>query len=410
MESNPNKIVRFTYSHVLGQYYGYDAYGELVIKSYDFDDLKPLFYKGKIDCVDIEDCFNSEESYKEYFAQVETFIKTGVKGGRLSCYRNGKWGGNMSKYAYIVCADRKYLPEVVAELNSLDFVGNTNDVHFYGYKIPQSVIDQFELLNYKVIFHEIMETEIIAAHGLSEVVCRKRYKFVNDLQQFYDAVCVLDADMVFVADPTNFFTIAEKTGFVLSASKEQNKVYDDPHHMYKGEFLIEKGYYNFVDLCNCPLFVDPKIWGPCLEKSFNIFVDGFSNMDGTNFKAPDMDAMNICLLEAGSANKTIVLPGLAWLGTNEQMLKPYIRVTVNRGQFRTECGIPIFSYHGQFYHEKWRNCQLENRHGCAEGYLGYSEKTDNMARGALELLTKHFFDMLHYKIQIEELDYRHTEG
>ena len=314
-----------------------------------------------------------------------------------------------SDYAFIVCADIRYLPEVIAELNSLDYVGNTSDVHFFGYKIPEEAQKQFILLNYQVIFHEITDEEIELNHGLSEVVCRKRYFYANQIGREYSAVCVLDADMVFTRNPIHFFEVAEKTGLILGASKEQNKVYDDGHHTWHGEFILPKGYYNPVDLCNCPLFVDTKIWGRALEKSYQIFVDGFNEMKGDNFKAPDMDAMNICLIEAGSADKTIVMPGIQWLATNEQLLKPYIRAINDRGLIKTECGIPIFSYHGQYYHKKWRDCQLDNRHRCAEGYLKTTECPDSMAEGAMNLLYTNFLKMLDWKIQIPKINYRHPE-
>lgn len=315
----------------------------------------------------------------------------------------------MTKYAFIVCADIRYLPEVVALLNSLDYMGNKQDVHFYGYKIPRTVLDQFKKLDYKVFYHNISEEEIQVSHGLSEVVCRKRYLFANKIGSMYESICVLDADMVFTRNPEHYFEIAAETGLVLCASKEQNKVYDDPHHQFKGEWIMPEGYYNHVDLCNCPLFVDTHIWGEALEKSFRIFIDGFDQMKGDNFKAPDMDAMNLCLLEAGSASRTVVLPGIAWLATNEQLLKPYMRAVADRGLFKTESGIPIFSYHGQYYHKKWRDCQLDNRHRCAEGYLKTSECPDSMAKGAMNLLYQNFLDMLDWKIKIDKLNYRHPE-
>lgn len=311
-----------------------------------------------------------------------------------------------SNYSFLVCADIRYLPEVIAELNSLDYVGNTSDVHFYGYQIPKEVQEQFILLNYQVIFHEITDDEISASHGLSEVVCRKRYFFANEIGQDYKAICVLDADMIFTRNPVHFFEIAEKTGFVLGASKEQNKVYDDPHYIWKGKWIIEKGYYNHVDLCNCPLFINIEIWGKALVKSYQIFIDGFPD---DNFKGPDMCAMNICLIEAGSVDKTIVMPGIQWLGTNEQLLKPYIRAVNDRGLIKTECGIPVFSYHGQYYHKKWRDCQLDNRHNCAHGYLKTTECPDSMARGAMGLLYGNFLIMLDHKIKIPKLNYRHPE-
>ena len=320
-----------------------------------------------------------------------------------------------SKYAYVVCADIRYLPEVVAELNSLDYVGNTQDVHFYGYKIPEEIKEQFNLLNFEVYFHNISEEEIKESHGLSEVVCRKRYWFANKIGKLYDAICVLDADMIFCRNPIHYFTMAAKTGLVLCAGKEQNKVYDDPHHQFKGEWIMPKGYYNPVDLCNCPLFVDIKIWGECLAKSFSIFMDGFDEMKGTNFKAPDMDAMNLCLLEAGSADKTVVLAGIQWLATNEQLLKPYIRAVRDRKLIKTECGIPIYSYHGQYYHKKWRNCQIENRHGCAARYLKANkhketqEHMDSQAQGSMNLLYENFKKMLNFRIKIPIINYRHPE-
>jgi len=321
-----------------------------------------------------------------------------------------------SQYAFVVCADIRYLPEVVAELNSLDYVGNKQDVHFFGYKIPQSVIDQFSKLSYKVIYHEITEEEIQDSHGLSEVVCRKRYWYANEIGKYYDAICVLDADMIFTRDPIRYFDIAAKTGFVLCAGKEQNKVYDDPHHQFNGQWMIPEGYYNNVDLCNCPLFVDTKIWGYALGRSFYIFVEGFNDMKGTNFKAPDMDSLNVCLIEAGSSDKTIVLPGIAWLGTNEQLLKPYMRVILDHGVTKTECGIPIFSYHGHWGHIKWRENQLANRHHCAAGYLKADkspetiEHMDAQAKGSLNLLYERFKQMFHYKINIPPENYRHPEN
>lgn len=311
-----------------------------------------------------------------------------------------------SPYCFVVCADIRYLPEVVCCLNSLCYVGNKQDVHFYGYKIPEEVQDQFVDLSYNVIFHDITDEEIDLNHGLSEVVCRKRYFYANQVGREYQAVCVLDADMVFTRDPIQFFVIAEKTGYVLGASKEQNKVYDDGHHTWHGQFVIDKGYYNPVDLCNCPLFVDPKIWGKALDMSYQWFIDGFPE---TNMKCPDMDCMNIALIKYGSADKTIVLPGIQWLATNEQLLKPYIRAISDHGLIKTECGIPVFSYHGQYYHPRWRNTQVMNRHHCAEGYLKATECCDNMAKGAMDLLYTNFKKMLDWKIQIEKKNYRHPE-
>jgi len=311
-----------------------------------------------------------------------------------------------SKYAYIVAADLKYLPELVANLNSLDYVGNTQDVHIIGINLPGEFLLQIAHLNYKAIVHIISEEEVQESRGISEVTCRKRYWYAAEIGKDYDAVCVLDADLVWCRNPIQYFDIAAKTGFILGPCKEQNKVYDtkdDDHYLVNGEWIwnIPKGFYNDQDMCNCPLFIDAKVWGDALRMEWDIFHKG-------GFKGPDMCAMNLSFLQYGSYDKTVKLVGLQWIATNEQLLKPYTRAVDRHGKIYAENGIEIISYHGHFYHEKWRQCQLDNRHGCAERYLKTTECPDNMAQGAMNLLYTNFMKMLDYKIVIEHKDYRHS--
>ncbi len=313
----------------------------------------------------------------------------------------------MSKYAYIVGACDKYVPEFNALVNSLDYVGNKHDVHAWLFQFPEEYLKKLRSaqFSYKLIIHEITYEESREFGGVSEIVCRKRYWYAGDVGKNYDAVCILDADLVFTRDPWQFFEIAAKTGFILGTHKEQNKVYDHDHHKAQGKFLIEKGFWNDKDLCNCPLFIDARKYERPLKRSFEIFAEGFPK---TNFRAPDMDAMNICFIEAGLYDKIIKLSNHAWLGTNECQLKPYTRAVDKKGKLFTENGQEIFCFHGQYYKKKWRECQLANRNHCAKNYLKCN--LDDQARGALNLLTSIFNKMCFgHKITIEKKDYVHPE-
>lgn len=305
-----------------------------------------------------------------------------------------------SDFCYIVGATHGYVPELCALLNSLDYVGNKEDVHIIGIDLPKEFIEQLSKLDYNAIHHNVTEEEWIQSRGRSEIVCRKRYWYAGEIGKEYKASCTLDADLIFTQNPIQYFTIAQKTGFILAPCKEQNKVYDDEHHLVNNQWIwnVPRGYYNDLDLCNCPLFLDSKIWEEALKFSWDIFLN-------QGFKAPDMDSLNLSLLQYGGKDKIIPLPGNQWLGTNEQHLKPYIRAVQVRGRIQTESGITIISYHGQYYKEKWRKQQLDNRHNCANGYLKATECSDNMAQSALHLLTHHFFKMLDHKIQIEKKEY-----
>ena len=311
-----------------------------------------------------------------------------------------------SRFLYVVGATYSYTPELCAMLNSLDYVGNTFDVLVLGFEMEDSFIEQFSKLNFKVIFHKITEEERDQSKGTSEVVCRKRYWYAGEYGKNYEAVCVLDADLVWVRNPVNFFEMAAKTGFIIGPSKEQNKVYDDPHHQFKGEWIIPEGYYNRNDMCNCPVFLDAKIWEEALKKSWEWFITDFPN---ANMKCPDMDCMNIAFVKYGGEGKTVVLPGVQFLGTNEQMLKPYMRAINDRDLIKTESGFPIYSYHGQYYKKGWRENQLNNRHNCANGYLKATECCDSIAEGSMNLLYTYFLKMLDYKILIERKNYVHPD-
>ena len=47
------------------------------------------------------------------------------------------------KYAFIVSACKKYVPELCALLNSLENIGNKHDVFVIGYELPKDFTDQF---------------------------------------------------------------------------------------------------------------------------------------------------------------------------------------------------------------------------------------------------------------------------
>lgn len=310
-----------------------------------------------------------------------------------------------SPHAYIVMACHKYIPEVNALLNSLDYVGNKNDVYLWTYGYPEEYLKGLAETKWTYHLHVriIHEDEARAYGGVGEILCRKRYWYAAELGKHYDAICVLDADLVFARDPWQFFEIAAKTKFVLGVHKEQNKKYDHDHHRVRGNFIYDPTVTNDKDLCNCPLFIDAELYERPLKRSWEIFCDGFPD---TNFKAPDMDAMNLCFLEAGLHHKIIKLSNHSWLGTNESILKPYTRAVVKDNRLFTENGQEIFSFHGQFYKKKWRECQLDNRHNCAKHYIKATENCDDMARGSMDLLYSVFRKMcFEHKLSIPKKDY-----
>ena len=312
------------------------------------------------------------------------------------------------KYAFVVSACKKYVPELCALLNSLEQIGNKNDVFVIGYELPESFVSQFSKLSYTVIFYDIPEAEAREFGGESEILCRKRYWYAAEWGKNYDAVCILDADMVICRSVDQYFEIAAKTGFLCGASLEQKRIYGEiEHHKVDGVQLLSEPTWNAKDVCCAPMFVDVRTdspWNALLKHCWTIFSDGFPN---TNFKAPDMESYNLLILATKRSDRVLLLPNYSFVGTNEKLLKPYTRVTVQTdGNIWTESGEPIYIIHGQFYKLRWRRQQVMNRHGCARGYLGLAYNSDRMAEGAMNCLYEKFMRALNDgPVQIEKKAY-----
>lgn len=318
------------------------------------------------------------------------------------------------KYAFIVSACKKYVPELCAMLNSLDMIGNKHAVHVIGYELPPDFVEQFHKLGFPVHFYNVPEAEARQFGGESEILCRKRYWYAAEWGQNYDAVCVLDADMFFVRPVDQFFETAAKTGLLLGATLEQKRIYGEiEHHKVQGVQLLKTPVWNHKDVCCAPMFAAvPKgsAWNRIFRKSWEIFADGFPD---TNFKAPDMESYNLLILAEGLSDRVMLLPNYSFVATNEKLLKPYTRVTeqgpevgtnVVAGEPRrlwTESGEPIYIVHGQFYKKRWREQQLLNRHGCALGYVGFADNCDRMAAGAMDCLYEWFKKCLNYNIKVD---------
>ena len=104
------------------------------------------------------------------------------------------------------------------------------------------------------------------------------------------------------------------------------------------------------------------------------------------------------------------------MGTNEKLLKPYIRVIRHDqdpgpgSQLWTETGDALYIVHGQFYKARWRRQQLLNRAGCIKGYLGGTDTPEDtnsyrMAAGSMELLYRTFSAMLGGPLQVPRVAY-----
>ena len=292
----------------------------------------------------------------------------------------------MAKYAWIVASNAKYIPGLNALINSLDSVGNKHDLHINGYKIPKKYIDAVNNagFGYKIIWHEITQAEVDWL-GEAEVLMRKRYFTPTEIDA--DVVCIMDADMFVCQNLDRYFTMAS-TGIILGCGLEQKRRYNETNHQYpagSGIYLIPPEHWSQRDLCCSPLFISKK-WFPVLKKTWDM-VNNHPH-GGERFRAPEMDALNICLIEAGAHEWTVPMNQPCWTGLHESLMKAHTRAVDIHGMLFTEDGQEVNVVHGQFWNVTWRKWQIEGQMGMIEREFDNSQRYKSISQGSFEFVCR----------------------
>jgi len=298
------------------------------------------------------------------------------------------------KFTYILASNQKYLPGVTAIFNSLEKLKNIIDVHFLEYKVDPKYLEELKKYSYNIKVAHIDEKEVEYL-GEAEVLMRKRYSIAANLQ--YDAVCILDADFFILSDPVCYFRAAA-AGMVVGVTLEQKRRYGDENHKVDGNFLIKPDFWNDRDICCAPIFINPNKWGQALRETYEIVIRKYGQVDKSQqdegrFKAPDMDAINICLLRHGSYPNTMCLDQHTWSGLHESLMKIFTRAVVKHGRLFTEDGREIFMIHGQWWNKIWRGWQIDNQMGMIDREINGSQRCKQIAQESFDLVCKWYKDI-----------------
>lgn len=302
----------------------------------------------------------------------------------------------MAKYSFVVSSNTKYLDCLNVFLNSLESVGNKNDVHIVSWDLPKDYIDKLSALSYKTFIHEISKSPQMIALGEGDSLMRFRYELAAGLD--YDSVCVVDADTLVCRDLTLWFEIAARADVIIGCGMEQKRWYGEPeeHHKVDGKHFIERTWDD-KDLCCSPIFFNPKKFGDAFHFSWSIYANYPLEK---RFKGPDMDAINMALIKYGYKGRVIALGEETWSGLHEVLLKPFSHISENHGQWWTINGEEIWVIHGQYLNKIWLGWQRDNQDLCIDRELDGSPRCKQVAKQSLEQIVELFKKMSTYKIKL----------
>ena len=305
---------------------------------------------------------------------------------------------DISKYAFVISANKKYLQYLNAFLNSLEFVKNKQDVHIVSWDLPKTYLDKLDQLSFKTIVHEVSDKLEFQKLGEGETLMRWRYELASQLKE-YESVVVFDADSIVVRNLDLWFEITSKSGVIIGCGLEQKRWYGEgfeEHHRVDGKHIIPKTW-NEKDICCSPLFFSPKDFGNVFSYSWHIFADYPLE---SRFKGPDMDALGISILKHGVQDRVIALSEITWASLHETLLKPFSHVCEMHGKLWTINGEEIWVIHGQWPNEIWKGWQIEGQMKCIDRELNGSERCKQIARACYEQLENYWKKMSNYKLRI----------
>ena len=210
-----------------------------------------------------------------------------------------------NKYAIIIAASRRFKFGLNAFLNSLDYYGNKEFDFYLINDFEQEYIEKIKVFDFPVVDIRIEELnyDIPSEKALLSWKTRfLRWKFAAEIGPKYDALLVVDADMVCLSNIMQYFKIAKDTGFVVVVN---NPIGCDL------ETIKEKGIDNIKGAASPPIhcmptFIDGRKYQGFLEK---IWKNGISGNLG------DMSTMFRTLYWEDLLENLFRLPNALWIQT-----------------------------------------------------------------------------------------------
>lgn len=215
-----------------------------------------------------------------------------------------------SKYAFVVSCSANYLPGLNALLNGLDLYGNTADIWIIEEGIPEDYKKKAkEVFNFEVNFIPITE----CLKGEPSLQNQRESSFYHwvfslyvleaRLKDKYAAIATLGADIVVVNNVMQWFEVAEKTGFIVTANNPYtlssfNEI-DERHFFKEG---IHAGLIDTSPISDFPGFMNPNLHEDVIMETLRM----------GNFTDANMEAFNSAIWNTKKENKILLLNSELW--------------------------------------------------------------------------------------------------
>lgn len=288
-------------------------------------------------------------------------------------------------FAYILASDRNYIQYTNALLNSLDYFGNEHPAYLLAYDCDG--LENY-LSNVKNVFSFPvtvirMDTENIAPLlemyekntlrlSKNHLIKSLRMRYLVDIGLQFDAVCLLDADMMVVSPNFDkFLLFVADTGRSVGCNEafkwtigetymvDNKPIFDPPQVLHRFH-------------CSVPLFLDMHHWADVFEEYLRIFYTGTHlNPHGQLSDIGDMFSYNIAVHKLGREEDVLPLPSSWFTQVHCDGYLPWSRITgsLEEGMSIIEGREEVYSLHGRLdKHSSWYDYMKPRVHKHLKGF------------------------------------------
>ena len=271
---------------------------------------------------------------------------------------------------------RNYLPDTNCLLNSIqkqrlfDYPDCELDVYLlhYGFDPVWNYIERAKAafdFNFIPIELDIKSIPCSKETKPIELIKRARYFKVLDIGMKYDSVCLLDADMFFVAPEfMSFMEMVSGTRKLIGAN-ERFKWDVGPATYFEGNGkpVFDKTSRLYSMICNVPSIFDMKQWREVFEYYCKICFDGYQFKGQNRVGIGDLFAHNISIHKMGRDQDVIMLPMEAMAQVHHVWRKPWTHIINDNGHWRSFSGDRVY-----MIHDTKRICQEKFVSGNMDAY------------------------------------------
>ncbi|OYT15643.1 MAG: hypothetical protein B7C24_11960 [Bacteroidetes bacterium 4572_77] len=256
----------------------------------------------------------------------------------------------MCKNAFFIGFDNHFIVGVHALINSIKrYQPETDIILAYGQEAKGYV-------SWVATQYSKIRTFPIFGHP-----ARARWALLPTILQDYEAVCLMDADMILTNNWDHIFRCTSRADLIVGCRDQSNRTYTH-YKLANGANLFNEGVHHDEFICCCPLIVNST------HLNFVYDINAVLNLQ-TSPRLCDMEALNVALVRTNSVKNLLTFPTEQFTNIRLTHLSPKTRVRHQHLTVRSSDGNPysdviitdghlkIYSLHGKIWAKEWRdNC------------------------------------------------------